>query len=339
MKPVSNITPSSVDENREAEASERTQHDIHQTRREFDDHVEKCRTGFRGVRALWVVVILIVLGLGGSSWYASRSIGGYKSLWDAIPDLRTSASAMGDHLNSIEGTISDLSSNRTSMSERMDRFEKTLGSGLKAARSESQTAANQIGRRIHEEIDQSLQRLQSRVNNVETVQRENHDQLAAAQAEIGSLRQQMAGMQQQNDERLINLQQTTQSNVNRINGKVASIDDQVMAHTASLNALNEQVEREPVTFELSNSRTTQVTPGVYLTINHTDVAHQKVDGWMQLVEEGRIIWIRDLGAQHVMTFVTRSDDRAYELVFTGVQQNGATGYVLVPHHQTISSAN
>jgi hypothetical protein len=52
------------------------------------------------------------------------------------------------------------------------------------------------------------------------------------------------------------------------------------------------------------------------------------------------VWIRDLGAQQPLPFVTRSDDRSYELVFTGVQQNGASGYVLLPRSvPPASSAN
>jgi predicted nuclease with TOPRIM domain len=329
MEPIPKVVPT----------FEQTEHNTRQTRRELDEHVEQCESGFRWVRVLWAIVILLAVALGGLSWYAYRSIDNHNLTLAQAPSLQTSANAMGERLRSIEGKINDWTNDRRALTDRMTKLEKTLGSDMKTARNQMQAAANQMGQRVRDEVNQSLQRLQGRVETVEATQRENHDQLAAAQNEIGSLRQEIAGLQKQNEQRLAELQQT-QGNVNRLNSKVGAIDDQVMAHTTSLNALNEQVEREPVNFELSNNSTQQVAPGIYVTIKHTDVAHQKVDGWMQLADEGRIVWIRDLGAQQPLPFVSRSDDRSYALVFTGVQQNGASGYMLVPHSlPPTSSAN
>jgi predicted nucleic acid-binding Zn-ribbon protein len=346
MEPIPKIVP----------RFEETQQDT-RPRREFQDHIERSESGFRRMRslaerfesdflvvyALGAIVILLALGFIGLSWYAHRSIGNDSLALAKIPVLQKSADAMGDRLGSIEGKMNGWTSDRKAFSETMAKMEQTIGSNIQSARDQVQAAANQVGQRLRDEINKNLQRLQNRVENVEATQRESHDELAAAQNEIGSLRKEIAGLQKQNEERLNELQQSqsnAQDNVTRLNGKIGAIDNQVTAHTGSLNTLNEQIERDPAMFELSNNKTQQVAPGIYVTIKHTDVTHQKVDGWMQLADEGRIVPIRNLGALQPLPFLTRSDDRSYELVFTGVKKNGATGYVLVPHsNQPASSAN
>ena len=122
-----------------------------------------------------------------------------------------------------------------------------------------------------------------------------------------------------------------------MNNQVTTMNNQVIAHANRLVAVSNQIDRERVVFEVSMDKTQQVAPGIFVTLKHADVAFQKVDGWMQLADEGRIMWIRGLGLQQALTFVTRADDRTHELVFTRVDPTGATGYVLLP--MTPSSAS
>jgi hypothetical protein len=280
-------------------------------------------------RILWGLVFLVIAGLIGASWYGYRAIGTHSALLAQIPVLQQRANGTDGRLSSDERKENDWSNDQMSLMERMGDLIKTLSSDVKAARSQAKAAANQVEQRIREELNQGLQRLQGRVENVESVQRETQDRLTAAQTEISSLRQEISGLQKQNAERVTELQQT-QGNVDRLNSQLATVNREVVAHTSSLDALNEEVERQPVTFEVSTKKTQQVAPGIYLTVSHTDVTHQKVDGWMQLADEGRFVWIRGLAAQQALTFIPTRENRTHEIVFTGVQEKGVTGYVLLP---------
>jgi chromosome segregation ATPase len=211
----------------------------------------------------------------------------------------------------------------------MAKLETTLSANMKSMRNQAQSAATQAAERIRAQINQDLQRLQNRIGNVESVQKETQDQLAIAQNEIGSLRQEIAGLQKQNAQRSSDTDQT-QADVNKPNGQVTALNGQAATQTDSPNKPNNEVERSRINFELSNNKTLQVAPQISLTIIHTDVEHQKVDGWMQLADEGRTVWIHALGVQQALLFVTRSDNRNHELVFTGIQDDGATGYLLLP---------
>jgi len=315
---------------------EQTRHSIKVARREFDEHVEKFRFG---VRVLWAVVILLAATLIGFSWFGHSDLKEYGTRLAQLPALQNVASVMSDRLAATEGTLTDWRNDQTSLTERMARLEMAVSSNLRGARNQAQSFANQIGQRIRDEINQKLERLQSRIGNVESVQRETQDHVAQLQTEIGDMLRDMTSMQQQNAQKLSELQeakQATQADMNTVNSQVTTINNQVITHANRLNAISNQMGRDRVAFEVFNNRTQQVAPGIYVTVKHTDVAHQRVDGWLQLADEGRIFWIRGLGSQETFQFVTRTDNRTHELVFTAIQETGATGYLLLPTPMSLS---
>ena len=124
----------------------------------------------------------------------------------------------------------------------------------------------------------------------------------------------------------------------RSNSQVTTINNQVITDANRLDTVSKQIGRERVAFEVSTNRTRHVASGIYVTVKHTDVARQRVDGWMQLADEGRILWIRGLGLQETFPFATRADNRTHELVFTGIQERDATGYLLLPTSMSPSTA-
>ena len=64
----------------------------------------------------------------------------------------------------------------------------------------------------------------------------------------------------------------------------------------------------------------------------TDVSRQQIDGWLQLVSDGKILWLRQHGIHQPMLFRNQKDDQTYEVVFTRVSKDGAIGYVLLPRY-------
>ena len=306
--------------------------------------VENRQSRSHGLRIIWGVVIAIVLSLIGLSWYGysyiNGNINGNGALLAQIPGLQKVTSAVDDRLNSVDGKLNEWGMDRVTLANRigkLEKLEKTAASNLSSARAQAQSLANEVAQRVRREMAEDLQRLQARLGNVESVQRETQDHVSQLQAELGNMRQEMASMQQQNADRLAELQQSTQADMSWMNSQVAAMKSQVITHGAKLQSLSNEVDRERTPFELRNGQTQNISSGIYLTVSHTDVAHQKVDGWMQLADEGRIVWIRALPAQEAVTFVTRNDNRTHELVFTTIQPNGVSGYVLLPASNSPSS--
>jgi hypothetical protein len=73
-----------------------------------------------------------------------------------------------------------------------------------------------------------------------------------------------------------------------------------------------------------------VAPGISLTVSDTNVSYQRVEGRIHVVPDGRILWIRGQGIEQPVRFYSHEDERAYEVVFTRVNKDGAIGYVLMP---------
>jgi hypothetical protein len=104
-----------------------------------------------------------------------------------------------------------------------------------------------------------------------------------------------------------------------------------------MDALSSEVDRQRIDFEVSKDKADELADGVILTIRKTDVGKQQVDGWLHIVSDGRIVWLKDAGAQHPIEFASKKDARPYQLVFTKVAGKGVIGYLMVP--KTASSVD
>src|SRR2546422_10664188 len=121
-----------IDEmNRVRETVEQTRNDIKRTRRDLDEHVEKYQSRFRRILVFGAIVVLIVAGLIGFSWYGYSSLKDYGPLLTQVPGLQKLASTMNDRLTSMEGKVTDWVNDQTSLTERMAKIETTVGSNLR----------------------------------------------------------------------------------------------------------------------------------------------------------------------------------------------------------------
>ena len=84
--------------NRVRETVEQARNDIKRTRRELDEHVEKNQSRFRRILVFGAIVVLLVAGLIGFSWYGYSSLKDYGPLLTQMPGLQKLASAMNDRL-------------------------------------------------------------------------------------------------------------------------------------------------------------------------------------------------------------------------------------------------
>jgi len=94
--------------------------------------------------------------------------------------------------------------------------------------------------------------------------------------------------------------------------------------------LADSVKRSRTDFVLPLNKTWEVVPGIYLTVRETSVKNQRIDGALQIAEEGRTVPIRSQSLQTPATFTTRHDERKRAVVFTRINKQQVAGYVLIP---------
>ena len=113
-------------------------------------------------------------------------------------------------------------------------------------------------------------------------------------------------------------------------GASSNLDRRPQNGSSNLGLLADAVNRNRIDFEIPRNKTQEVAPGIFLTVRDTNVEQKKINGWLQISEDGRTVWLRDQSAEKVMIFTTTHDDRSHELVFTRVGKQGVAGYLLIP---------
>ena len=307
--------------------------DIRRTKNEIEEYHSAHESHVRRTRALWLVVILLLAGIAGFSWYASPLLKEHRGLLGQMPGLQSNLNNVGARLDSTEQQTGAWANDRSSFSNQMSKIEQTVGSNLKTLRNEARLMAQQI----KYETSQSLQALQNRVAGVESIQREHIEEVAKLRNELVGVRQELASVKEENVRQANQISQVEQSHQSTRND-LSSLDRRVSSNRTAVSALAYQVDRKHVDFELQNGRTQEVVDGIYVTLKNTDVERQRIDGWVQIASDGRFVWLRGESAQHPIDFSSRADARAYQLVFTQIGRNSATGYVLVPTTATASDA-
>ena len=297
----------------------RTKHDVQQYQDEHESHV-------RRTRILWVLVILLVAGIAGLSWYGPTLLKEHQGLLGKMPMLQSTLDDIAARATATEHQISEWAKDRAGFSDRMSKIEESVSSNLKTTRNETRL----MGQQIKSETGQGVQALQNRVTGVESIEREHIEEVARLRNELAGVRQELAGVREENvrQARQLNsqIEQVHQSTRNDLSG----LDRRISSNQSAVSALGYQVDRKRIDFELQKGRTQQIVDGIYVTVKRTDVGRQQVDGWIQIARDGRFVWLRDQSAQNPIDFSSRADARPDQLVFTRVGRDSTTGYVLVP---------
>jgi hypothetical protein len=318
------------------ESVELTRSDIRRTKNDIANYQGEHETHVRRTRILWGIVVLLVLGAAAFSWYGSPLLKEHRALLGNMPALQSTLDKINTRVMGTEHQISDWANERAGLSDRMSKIEQSVGSNLKTVRNE----ARLMGQQIKAETGQSLQTLQNRVTGVESIQRERAEEVARLQNELSGVRQELASVREENVRQATELYSQVEQVRASTRSDLSGLDRRLTSNQTAVSALDHQVARKRIDFELQNGRTQQVTDGVYVTVKKTDVERQRVDGWVQIASDGRFVWLRGQGAQNPIDFSSRADARPDQLVFTQIGRDTASGYILVPiASSTASGAN
>jgi hypothetical protein len=98
-----------------------------------------------------------------------------------------------------------------------------------------------------------------------------------------------------------------------------------------------QLERDHrdqrIDFEISKDRSTHLLPGVTVSVESTDVEHQRYNGWVWLLQDRRTVWVRNQASQTPVLIFPKAGGPPLRLVVNQVNHRDVTGYLLVPESQ------
>jgi hypothetical protein len=261
---------------------------------------------------------LALVALIGAGWWGLDRIHEQQAALDSLPNPEAMVAKVDERVDAFADRLADLSAEGEviqGFEDRIAALEASSETTIEALRAQVQTAAR-VEAEARLETARQLDDTVSRVEALETARDASGEQLAALEGGLREMRQDVAG-----DLALAEL---------RTSDMVDSVEAQVAGNARGLEAVSWEVGRERLDFELFEDYRLEVAPGIVLNISDTDVAYQKVDGWIHLLSDGRFLRIHDHPIQQALVFYDLEEDRSYELVFTRVRPEAAIGYVRVP---------
>jgi hypothetical protein len=266
--------------------------------------------------ALWFVLMVVLLGLIGASGYLYRGLRKNNVRLSQVPEILQSVTTLGGRLDATEAKLHDLTADWDGLTNRVAELGGKIDSGLKATRNQTRELVGQAERRLNATMDQRGKAVDARLNDVESIQRQERAQLAQLndqlRGQVSSLREQL---------------NADHENTGR---DLAGLQGQVTNNEGNLQTLVQQLHRGKVTFEIVKNNPTELAPGVTLTVLKTDVSYQRFRGYVSLTNEGKTLWLNNLSAKESVDLFSQHSNHPYSLVVTAVNDDGVAGYLLLP---------
>jgi hypothetical protein len=98
------------------------------------------------------------------------------------------------------------------------------------------------------------------------------------------------------------------------------------------------MKRQRVDFELTRNQITDLSPEITMDLTATNTQYQRFSGWVYFEPDRRYLWVRDQGVSQPVIFYGREKGRQYQLILTGIRENSATGYLLLPATGSVLSS-
>src|SRR5262245_46225484 len=257
-RPQSAPPPHSANEMSEmGSAIEQTRSDMRRTRMLLDQQQEEQQAHMRRTRVLSIVLGIIACCLIGALWLAYPTVRGQARSTGEILGLKNLTSAIGERMNAAEAQLNAWKASVPQLTARMDQLQESVKKDLQTARSQAQRTATEVGQRIRQDVNKSLQTMQSRVAAVESNQREAHDTVAQLQQEVAGLRRELASVQQEATAagaRLKELQDSSQATSTELTGVKQTVGLNQTALTTITNNLN----RQRMEFQIGKNKTQEI---------------------------------------------------------------------------------
>jgi len=259
----------------------------------------------RRLAALWVAVVALAVVLSGVTAYGYLTLQKHNLQLSQLPGVQETLALAAKRLDGVEGKLQAWAADWDTLQARMTGLERRVAYNRELARSEAQKQAAAVEERLRAEAGELANAMDARLVLLESG-------AEAERARLGQLQEDVAAARTESRREL------------------ASVREDLARGDQRLEELARVIDRERVDFEMDKNSTRELAGGVSLRITSTNVAQQKVKGWMWLLPDRKTLWIRDLGIQQAYVFYRRDGSGPSELVITSVQDGGVSGYLLVP---------
>lgn len=257
------------------------------------------------IAALWGAVLALAVILSGVTGYGYLTLQKHNVQLSELPGVQETLALAGQRLDAVETKLTSWAADWDAVQARLSKLDRKVAYNRELARSEAAKQAAAAEERLRAELDEQAKAVDARFVLLESGQE-------AERARLTQLRDEIANVRLDTGHDL------------------GALNDQVARGERQLDELARTLDRQRVSFEATKNRTEELAPGISLRVTGTNVSHQRVKGWLWLVEDRKFLWIKDLGLQQAMVFYRKDGRGPNELVITQVSGGSVAGYLLLP---------
>ncbi|HLK47348.1 MAG TPA: hypothetical protein VKT49_04385 [Bryobacteraceae bacterium] len=272
---------------------------------------------------LGAACVLVALGAGSAVWYAFPILKRHGAMLAQNKGVKQSVEALGGRIEQQNSKLTQWSQAQEALRTEIAGLRKEMRSRIETAKKQAGKSAEQLIQRAQAEISSQIDGIKEKIAGLETSRDADRAQIAALENELGAVRKEMAEQTKQLNDKIA-------ENGAGAERQIASIEASQERDRADVDTLNRKLSVRRIDFEVTKGHSYELSPGISLQINGTDIAYRRVTGWMWVLPDRRTIWLRGQGAQEPVVFYGNSDGQKRELVITSVTKRSAVGYLLLP---------
>lgn len=294
--------------------------------REKLDMEERWETMHRHHRILGVGWLLLVVVLAGGGWYAYQALQRHEEALAQFPGVQKVVDAIGDRVKQTDDKLASWADDRQSLRDQMAKLGQKMESRVASAAKQAQASSAEMYRRVQAQIDDRLQRVDTRLTRIESSSENQQTRIAELQRELTEVQSQAA---RQADELTAVRSRMEESSANH-ERQLAGLQQSEQADRRDVDAIGHKLAVHRVDFEVTKNHSRELAEGISLDVTSTDTLHRRASGWMWVMPDRRTIWLKGQGAGEPVIFYGHEDGKKRELVITNVTKGSVTGYLLLP---------
>lgn len=298
--------------------------------REKLDMEERWETVHRHHRILGVGCLLLVVVLAGGGWYAYQALHRHEVALAQFPGVQKVVDAIGDRVKQTDQKLASWAEDQQSFRDQMAKLGQKMETRVASVAKQAQASSAEMYRRVQAQIDDRLQRVDTRLTRIESSSETQQVRIAELQRELGDVRSQAASQAARQADELAALQSKMEESSATHERQLAGLRQSEQADRRDVDEIGHKLAVHRVDFEVTRNHSRQLAEGISLDITSTDTLYRRASGWMWVMPDRRTIWLKGQGAGEPVIFYGYQDGKKRELVITNVTKSAVTGYLLLP---------
>jgi hypothetical protein len=292
-------------------------------------------------KSRWLLGPIMAVGLAfliAGGVYSYRRVGPNFTRLSLLPAMQDQIGAAGRRIDAAEEALRSWSSQQDAWNKRLGAMESRIDGILRASRKQTDEIVTRAQQSMRAELDRRTESLQTRLDRVQTAQQSTGTQLSRFEEQLNQMQVANNREVEQLREELRQARSATSAAMADVDGRIARVDQRSSESASDLESIHRKVDQERTDFEVGINHNRELAQGVSMNASHTDVLHQRFDGWIWLMPDRKTIWLHSRGIQQPLTFYTEGDARPRELVITRVTKYSLIGYILMPRQNVAATS-